>query len=444
MKIRMRRCFLGSALIALVVLAFAAGGPKGLAAPGIEITFLPPFGSFENLVGRVSNLNPADGRVAVYIYLPGAGWFTKPTCSQSLTPIQPDGTWVTDITTGGIDERATRITALLVRPNFSEPCALGVSAVPASALEKALASVTVTRDDPTIRRLVFSGYEWLVKASTAVVGPGPNLFSDSTTNVWLDAQNRLHLRITKRNDRWECAEVYSRRSFGHGFYRFYLDTPIDVLDANMVAGFFTWSDDPDFLHREVDIEFTRWGVAADPENAQFVVQPFGAPGHQQRFTMPAGLAQSTHIIKWETNLVSFQSYRGHLLPPFNPANRISEWGFSPSPPAGDENFRMNLWLYEGRPPLNGQEAELIINRFEFVPFGEPRPARLTDLNPRPNGQVLVHIAGEFDRRYAVRASTALPNWSTLGTVLATNANFTFLDTNASGFPRRFYQAITLP
>lgn len=34
--------------------------------------------------------------------------------------------------------------------------------------------------------LLFSGYEWLVKSSVITVGPGPNYFSDSDENVWVD------------------------------------------------------------------------------------------------------------------------------------------------------------------------------------------------------------------------------------------------------------------
>jgi hypothetical protein len=47
---------------------------------------------------------------------------------------------------------------------------------------------------------------WRAKASSAKVGPGPNLFSDLTDDLWIDASG-LHLTITKRNNRWWCTEV---------------------------------------------------------------------------------------------------------------------------------------------------------------------------------------------------------------------------------------------
>ena len=44
------------------------------------------------------------------------------------------------------------------------------------------------------REIQFSGHTWLVKDSGgAKWGPGPNVFSPSTDNVWVDALGRLHL-----------------------------------------------------------------------------------------------------------------------------------------------------------------------------------------------------------------------------------------------------------
>ncbi len=37
------------------------------------------------------------------------------------------------------------------------------------------------------------------------------------------------------------------------------------------------------------------------------------------------------------------------------------------PYPGDENARINLWLLNGLPPSNGQEVEVVIRKFEFVP-----------------------------------------------------------------------------
>jgi hypothetical protein len=37
------------------------------------------------------------------------------------------------------------------------------------------------------------------------------------------------------------------------------------------------------------------------------------------------------------------------------------------PPAGNGNARINLWLNGGAPPSDGEEVEVIIESFEFMP-----------------------------------------------------------------------------
>jgi len=416
----------------------------GRAAPSIEITNVPPFGSFQNLAGRVLNTAPSDCRVAVFIYVPGAGWFTKPTCAQPLTAIQLNGSWSTDITTGGSDERATKLAALLVGTNYAEPCVLGQPALPVGVLAQAKAQAIVTRADPNARWLDFSGYEWLVKNSTTPVGPGPNHFSDSTNNVWLDARDRLHLRVTNRSNLWQCAEILSRRTFGNGYYRFYVDSPVDNLDRMVVLGLFTYGDDPAFAHREIDFEFSRWGNGADTNNAQYVVQPFDSPGHLRRYRVPPPLTNSTHIFQWETNRITFRSLTGHAALP-DSTNLFSQWTYTLAvPPSGDEQVHLNLWLYQGVSPAGGNEVEIVISRFEFVPLAPPQPALFVNAGVADTGQLELTVSGQTDRRYEIQTSTNLTDWRVLETVLATNDVFEVLDPNSSLSSRQFYRAATLP
>src|SRR6266446_9322547 len=72
----------------VLIVAFNSG--KAHAAPSIEITNVPAYGSFDNLGGRVLEASPAAYRVAVFIYVPDAGWYSKPYCDPQLTIIQPD------------------------------------------------------------------------------------------------------------------------------------------------------------------------------------------------------------------------------------------------------------------------------------------------------------------------------------------------------------------
>jgi len=417
----------------------------GNAAPAIVITNLPTYGSLDNLAGIALGITPASYRVAVFIYVPGYGWVSKPTCVQPLTAIAPDGSWTADIITGGSDQLATRVAALLVRTNYAEPCISGVVTLPTNVYAHAIASAIVTRPLPGVRWLGFSGYDWWVKTSAGLVGPGPNYFSDSTNNVWLDPQGRLHLRITNRSNQWQCAEVVSARTFGCGSYRFELDSLVDNLDIKAVLGLFTWSDDPAFADREIDVECSRWGNVADSNNAQFVVQPYNIAGHLVRYDVPAGVSNSTHLFTWETNRFSFQSLRGSYSSNPDPTNIISSWLYAlTTPQSGDENVRLNLWLFGGSAPAGNAEVEVVIKCFEFVPLGAPLPTLLLDLTRIPNGLAQFNVNSQPDWRYAVEATTNLVDWQDVGTVLATNVVSTFVETNSSGAGARFFRTATRP
>lgn len=209
-----------------------------------------------------------------------------------------------------------------------------------------------------IRTIEFSGYTWQVKSSAGAVGPGPNVFSDSTSGVWVDGSGRLHLKITYSKGRWRCAEVINTQSLGLGRYTFELDSRVDGLDPNVVLGLFTWSDDPAYANRELDIEFSRWGNAADPTNGQYVVQPYDGAGHLLRVTQ-AAVASSTHSFDWEPGSVAFA---GSAAAP-------SAWTYAGAdvPPPGSEHARMNLWLFRGAPPTDGRAVEVVVKRFSFTP-----------------------------------------------------------------------------
>ena len=208
------------------------------------------------------------------------------------------------------------------------------------------------------RTISFSGLEWTVKAGSTAIGPGPNFFSASPSNVWVDKGGRLHLKITRSQGRWWSAEVIGTRSLGHGTYTWTLDSRVDALDPNVVLGLFTWSDSPAFANREIDIEFSRWGNPLATANGQFVVQPHSAAGHLQPFRQ-LPVARSQHGFTWVPGSVAFASVGGS----------VPAWSYlgADVPPAGDERPRMNLWLNGGAAPTDGRPVEVILSAFRFTP-----------------------------------------------------------------------------
>jgi len=222
------------------------------------------------------------------------------------------------------------------------------------------------------RSIEFSGHVWKVKSSEKRVGPGPNYFSDKEDSVWVDETGRLHLKLTERDGEWFCAEVISTESFGYGTYRFFISTPLAKLDPNITLGLFTWSDAPIYAHREIDVECSKWGKAEDTNNAQFVVQPYRASGHLVRYCVPPNLESTTYSFIWQSNSVLFSCSEAPTTRTNTAA--IQEWVFEKNrvPLPGDENARINLWLCAGHAPLNTNNAEIVVSKFEFDPLSSPK------------------------------------------------------------------------
>jgi hypothetical protein len=217
--------------------------------------------------------------------------------------------------------------------------------------------------------LWFSGYRWFVKDSESPTGPGPNWFSSDGRNVWVDAGGNLHLRITRREGRWQCAEVFTADTLGYGRYTFTLASRVDLLDKQVVLGLFTYADAPDYHHREIDIEFSQWGQG-DIANAQYVVQPWENASNIHRFELTLNGPFSNHGFDWRAERVEFWSTHGR--PSDTPAYEIAFWIADSDtlaiPPAGEEGrVHINLWLLNGRQPSNGQDAEVVVESFRFEP-----------------------------------------------------------------------------
>ncbi|MHC4064002.1 MAG: LamG domain-containing protein [Planctomycetota bacterium] len=362
----------GSVRLVTGVNAASAAGLE----PAIEFTAVPPWGSEDDLQGRVANVDASSHYVAVYLYV--GGWWTKPTFDQAAVSIKADGSWTADITTGGQDTTATKIAAFLLPAAVVPPRASGQATLPRELEGLAVASAVAERaalaEQKAYRRfLEFSGYRWSVKARDVPVGPGPNRFSDRKEDVWVDREG-LHLTIRENDGVWYCTEVILQKSFGYGMYVFHTRCQPDALDPNVVAGMFTWETEAPFPHRELDFEYSRWGDADDPTNAQFVIQPYKTPGNLLRYRVEPTEADTglTHVMAWQEGRVRFTTARGHHAPDRMPEDKVvSAWTYTGQgvPRPGNENVRINLWLDGGKPPQSGKPAELVVTKFAYASPG---------------------------------------------------------------------------
>lgn len=222
------------------------------------------------------------------------------------------------------------------------------------------------------RIIQFSGYEWIVRDGD-LSGPGPNKWSGS--NVWLDNNGNLHLKITRTNDGWYCAEVTTTQRFGFGKYQFQVIGQIDQLDPNVVFGLFNYPTadvGPDGTN-EIDIEYAQWGNAEWP-HGNFTLWPAqeGIDNVYETYDVELNGTYTSHRFIWESQQILFQSLHGHED---NEENEIASWLFKPDEPLKyipqqAMPVHINLWLFEGQLPVDGNEVEIIISSFTFTPLAE--------------------------------------------------------------------------
>jgi hypothetical protein len=231
------------------------------------------------------------------------------------------------------------------------------------------AAVTVLVASSQAGTIEFSGYRWIAKSGDRV-GPGPNSWDEN--NVWVDQDGRLHLALTRRKTHWYCAEVSTLARLGFGRYEFWVSGPIDKLDANVVFGLFSYPTGDigaDGTH-EIDIEFARWGKPRMPIG-NYTVWP-ARQGLQRAHESTAveldGRASGHRFVRAPTT-VKFQSLRGH---DGDDQNEVAGWLYKPTDPQSFISqepmpIHMNLWLFNGYPPADRKEIELIVDHFRFIP-----------------------------------------------------------------------------
>jgi hypothetical protein len=243
-----------------------------------------------------------------------------------------------------------------------------------------LCSIGASASDSLAVTLQFADRTWNVKQANSPVGPGPNRFSSSPNDVWVDPQG-LHLTIHKTGAFWYSTEVILNETHGYGTYMFQTTSRQDLLDANATFGAFTWDSAggdtiPDNPNREIDFEDARWGNAADPTSSQVVVQPYYRPGNLVRIALPdlSEDARLTRFFTWSPGKVEFYSLRGHHSPTDFPAESVIHHytyvagGGRRVPVPGQENFRFNLWLFQSTAPAGNAPVEVVVNDFAYLPL----------------------------------------------------------------------------
>jgi hypothetical protein len=209
------------------------------------------------------------------------------------------------------------------------------------------------------KKIHFSGYDWETRQLTSNRGGKLNLYDPD--NAWVDPNGFLHLRISRKNDAWVCAEVSLKPVLGQGTYNFIVrDT--SKLDPAAVLTMFTFERVSRFDH-EMDIELSRWGSMESAQNAQFVVQPYYEPSNVAAFQAPA--AKLAFSFRWEPGKVSFRAAPVQAGVSTHPVAEHTFTSGVPNP--GGESIHIELYAFgKGRIPMQNP-AEVVIESFTYTP-----------------------------------------------------------------------------
>jgi len=309
----------------------------------------------DTIEGSVTGVRPGQ-RVVLYAKSQDRWWIQPFARDPLFTKIEGDSRWK-NVTHLGLE-----YAALLVDPSYSPPQSTEVLPAAGGAVV-AVAVVKGQTADPSSppKMLHFSGYDWLVRDLLSYRGGTMNSFDRA--NAWTDESGALHLRLTRNQDGWRCAEVRLSRSLGYGTYLFVV-RDISHLEPSAVLSLFIWDGmGTDENRHELDVEMSRWGVANN-KNAQYVVQPYYIPTNTVRFDTPAGVI--THAVRWEPGQVTFTTYAGAQLT--GRAHPLNQHVFTAHVPApGGELARMNLYVFGyGKVPLE-RENEIVVEQFRYYP-----------------------------------------------------------------------------
>jgi hypothetical protein len=235
------------------------------------------------------------------------------------------------------------------------------------ALLVAIASIaTVASLKVQAQTINWQGYTWKIKSGTGL-GPGPNKWNP--TNCFVDANGSLHMVITpdaSSPNGWDCAELYTTNALGFGTYQWQIETPIDSFDPWVVLGLFPYLG-PDGTN-EIDIEYSRWSHSSNSNGWWTIYPSAGSTIGQDAFKFSPGGTNTTSRFTWSSGGIQFWLMDG-FQPVGTTTNVLSAWTYAPTKslkdiPQTPMPLHINLWLFQGHAPANGQPVQVIIDSFK--------------------------------------------------------------------------------
>ena len=216
----------------------------------------------------------------------------------------------------------------------------------------------------------FAGRTWDVKSGYCSIGntagPGPNYWCGDEEDVWVDAYDRLHMKMNYKSALGHYGAVSIKTPVsGCGFYRYSVtDGPNgspDSFDPNVVLGLFTYDDAPTYDNYEIDIEISDWGDSTPDANLWYVTWEDSSSTNDNTLET-FGTGVINHSFTWLPSSITFNSIKDSVYM-YDGVRTGSAVYPCPTEPI---YARINFWLVDGDDPASWQEV--VIDDFEFVPL----------------------------------------------------------------------------
>ena len=218
--------------------------------------------------------------------------------------------------------------------------------------------------------------QWAGRTWNITTGGMAGVAEGSASNVSVDDNGYLHLKISKSGDTWTAAELFTTERLGFGSYQWQIDAPIDRFDPNVVLGLYPYGPAAGIGSdgtNEIDIEYSFWG---DPNSVNGDWTDYPASGKtigekSYKFSLSGGTLSTSRFV-WSSSQIESALFAG-LTAVGSATGLLESWTYAPNDatiniPQQALPLGMNLWCFEN-PPSDGKEVEVVIRDFQFVPEG---------------------------------------------------------------------------
>jgi hypothetical protein len=218
--------------------------------------------------------------------------------------------------------------------------------------------------------------QWAGRSWKVTSGGMAGVAQGSPSNVSVDSDGYLHLKITNTGGTWTASELFTTDQLGFGTYQWQVDSPIDRFDKNVVLGLYPYGPAAGIGQdgtNEIDIEYSVWGHAGGV-NGDWTDYPSSGKTIGEtsyNFSLNGGTYSTSRFI-WNTTSIQDFLFTG-FQPISSTTDLVKTWTYAPPDPATNipqqaMPLGINLWCFDA-PPSDGKDVEVIIRDFEFVAEG---------------------------------------------------------------------------